>query len=76
MKIRIKPIQVTHQVTLERVRVIITIKKSILQSLDQKLQKLVLVLTTFTQMSEACKEDDLILERVSYIYYPIQFKKN
>lgn len=39
-------------------------------------KKLVSVLATFTPVTEVNKEDDMILEKVSCIYYPVWFKKN
>lgn len=41
-----------------------------------KAKKLVLVLAIFVSMSKATKEDNIILDQVPYIYYPIWFKKN
>ena len=42
---------------------------------DLEAQKLVSVLAISTLMTGTRKEA-LVLERVSYIYYPVQFKKN
>ena len=38
-------------------------------------KKLVSVLATFLSVIETNKEDDVALQRVSYVYYPIWFKK-
>ena len=40
-----------------------------------KAKKLVLVLTTFLLVIKTSKEDDLALQRVLYVHYPIWFKK-
>ena len=39
-------------------------------------KKLVLVLATSSLVTETSKENNIVLERVTCIYYPVQFKKN
>lgn len=39
-------------------------------------KKLVLVLATSVPIIKVNKEDNMVLKRVFYIYYPIQFQKN
>lgn len=39
-------------------------------------QKLVLILATFAPMTGVSKEDEVVLERVFYIYYPLCFQKD
>lgn len=39
-------------------------------------KKLVLILATFTLVTEANKKDYIVLERISYIYYFFWFKKD
>ena len=41
-----------------------------------RVKKLVLVSTTFSSLTETSKEDDVVLECVFCIYYPIQFRKD
>ena len=39
-------------------------------------KKLVSVLATFAPMTEASKKDEVILERLSCIHYPLRFRKD
>lgn len=39
-------------------------------------KKLVSVLATFVSVIKASKKDDIILDRISYIYYPLCFRKD
>lgn len=43
--------------------------------LPRTFKKLVSVLTIFLLMTKAGKKNNMILKRVSYIYYPVWFKK-
>lgn len=39
-------------------------------------KKLVLILAISVSMTDASKENKVVLEKVFYIYYPLRFQKN
>lgn len=50
-------------------------KRAIMQTIAPNLQKLVLVLVTFVLMNDSDNKE-FIFEKMSYIYYLLQFYKN
>lgn len=44
--------------------------------LPKTFKKLAFVLATFALIIETIKEDEMVLEKIPYIYYPLCFRKN
>lgn len=62
--------------TLEKIRIIIEIKRAILQNMLRTFKKLVLVLAIYTPMMEIGRKNKIVLEKVLYIHYLLYFRKD